>query len=149
MKISLILISTVVMLMTVATILVGSNRFDGTVVEKPYETGLDWDKTQSQKSRLAWSIDINTKGYRVGRNNVCITVRDREGRSLRQAAVTVKLTRPETIRYDRTYLTDEQQNGDYRATIDLTSYGNWDMLISVQNGADKTDFRAPIFAENR
>lgn len=149
MKFFIILISSIVVLITVATIMVGSKSFEGTVVEKPYETGLDWDKIQMRKSKLAWTVTINSETYRIGKNEVSISVRDSTGKPLPHAAVNVKLTRPSTNRFDKTFRTKPQQGGDFLATLDLPVYGNWDMVILVQNGSDESSFTQAIFAENR
>jgi nitrogen fixation protein FixH len=146
MRTLIIAVSIIAVGATIGTIVVGGRSFDGLVVEKPYETGLDWDKTQEQKARLGWTVSTNGN-FLAGGNELLISVADGNGVKLRDAVVTVKVTRPSTVHYDKTYQTALQPDGRYRATIDLPFYGNWDVIMNVKRGKERADFTKSIFAE--
>jgi nitrogen fixation protein FixH len=148
MKILITLVSIFVVAFTVVTIVVGSRNFDGVVVDKPYETGLAWDETQEQKTKLGWTVSFKENKYRMGANDVLITVRDKAGRILRSPAVNVSISRPETVRYDKTYAAVLQPDGNISASIDLPARGNWTLIVSIRQGNDQAEFTYPIFAES-
>jgi len=147
MKFLIIAITILVVVITAVTIMTGSSVFDGVVVEKPYETGLDWDKVQEKKTRLGWTLSTKHTTYRIGRNVVSFMVRDRNGTLLQDALASVKVSRPATVQYDRTSQAAPGQDGSFSAVIDLPSYGKWDLIISVKNGADVIEFVRPVFVE--
>lgn len=147
MRTLIIAISICVFAATVVTIIAGKRSFDGIVVEKPYETGLDWDRKQAQKARLGWDVSVNGTSFRTGRNELFITILDGNGKKVRDAAVNVKVSRPSSGAYDKTYEMALEPDGRYAASIDLSLYGNWTVIIDVRRGEDQTEFTKSIFAE--
>ncbi len=132
---------------TIGTIVIGSRSFEGTVVEKPYETGLDWDRTKQQEARLGWSLSIAQGKFKIGSNDLFFTVLDRDQILLRDATALVKVTRPSTVAYDKTYRSIRQPDGRYLAKIDLPRYGNWYVIVQITRGDDAASFTRSIFAE--
>jgi nitrogen fixation protein FixH len=143
----MILISILVVAITVGTIIAGIRSFDGIVVEKPYEEGLEWDRIQKQKKRLGWTVNVRKDGFRVGRNELSLVVADKAGKPLPDARVSVKVTRPSTASYDRSYRTTLLPGGAYGASIDLPLQGHWSMIITIQQNSQETVFRRDIFAD--
>ena len=148
MKLVITLVTVSVVVITIVTIVAGSRSFDGVVVDKPYETGLAWDKTHEQKAKLGWTVSFKENKYGMGRNDVLITVRDKAGRNLQSPVVTVGISRPETFRYDQTYSTVLQPDGKVSASIDLPVQGNWNLIVSVRQGDNQAQFTYPVFAES-
>ncbi len=82
-----------------ASIIVGSRMFDGTVTEKPYETGLMWDQIQrkSEASGLSGtsiSFDIVPKPVITMTERVCRVVIRKGDAPFNGAAVTLSLSMP-------------------------------------------------------
>lgn len=143
----IILISILVTAVTTGTILVGTKSFDGVVVEKPYETGLDWDKKREQKLKLGWIVSLPGSSFPVGRNDLLVAVRDKDGNPLRDAIVLVKMTRPSSNRHDRTYEAVRQADGRYLAMVDFPLYGKWDLIMNITRHNQRVEFTKPVFVE--
>jgi nitrogen fixation protein FixH len=146
MKTLIIVVSMIAVGATAITIVVGGMSFDGLVVEKPYESGLEWDKTEQQKAALGWRVAIDASFFPLGTNDLRIDVVDRSGARLSDADVSVKLTRPETNSYDRTYTAVRQSDGTYHASVMLPIQGNWQAVIAVAHAKDRTVYVIPLNA---
>lgn len=132
---------------TVGTIVIGDRSFDGVVVDKPYETGLDWDNIRERKAKLGWIVSVGKGPFQTGRNDLFVSIADRNGTALSKARVSVKITRPATSTFDRTYGATELPDGRYHVSIDLAGYGTWNAVVTVVRGNDHTDYTQPLFAE--
>jgi nitrogen fixation protein FixH len=130
---------------TAATIVVGSRSFDGLVVEKPYENGLDWDKAEQQKTRLGWQVSLDNASVRVGATDLKISIFDKPGTRLKNADVTVKLTRPETTAFDHGYKAVPQPDGSYRASVTVPVQGNWQAVVAVAQGKNRVVYTLPVY----
>ena len=146
-RIVIMVISILVIAATTATIVVGIKSFDGVVVEKPYETGLAWDKTLQNRTALGWRINIRNDHFRTGHNELLIDALDRNGRQLEGALITVTTSRPSTGAYDRTYPAVKKPDGRFQASIDLPVFGSWDVIITAHRAKDQCSYNNHIFAE--
>ncbi len=146
MKKLIIVIFISVLVLTTATIIVGSRSFDGLVVDKPYETGLAWDETRRQKALLGLTVASVGGPYQVGRNRAVFALRNND-RIARDAVVSLRVTRPSTSALDRTYRCERRQDGKYQADIDLPQYGSWDLIVRVDHRGLQADHILRIFAE--
>jgi nitrogen fixation protein FixH len=147
MRTLIVVLSVVVAAATAVTIIVGTRSFDGVVVEKPYETGLAWDTMREQKVRLGWTVSTNKNLFPLGRNDLFITLYDRNGNLMADAVVSVIVSRPSTNRYDKTYQAVRQPDGRYRASIEFPLSGNWDVIMSVKHGNEQADFTQSVLAK--
>jgi len=128
---------------TIGTIIVGSRMFEGLVVERPYETGLQWDEMQKRAASLGWKITIETGSFRRGTNELRLKVTDRHGSPLDGLAVAVTLSRPSTRDYDRTYRMTPESRDCYRASIVIPLGGQWDLRTEI------TGTGGPFFSVER
>jgi len=131
---------------TIATILVGSRSFEGTVVEHPYESGLAWDQVHQDKARLGWHVSLLGLPYKTGKNDIEFSVLDKNGRPLSDAMVTVALSRPATSAQDRTYPARRAKDGHYRVSVDFPQFGYWDVRVEVKQKGEKCTFVEKIYA---
>ena len=120
---------------TIAAIVVGSRMFEGVVVDRPYEAGLQWDEMQRRTARLGWKIEIETQSFRRGTDELLLRVIDRNGAPLDVRDVAVTLSRPSTRDYDRTYRMTPGGRGRYRASIVIPLVGQWDLRTEI-TGSD-------------
>ncbi len=146
MRLLIIAISIIAMGVTAATVLIGEKSFDGLVVDKPYETGLSWDTAQQQKEALGWRVEITGSSFSVGENDLPINVFDRSGNRLSAAEVTVKITRPETTAYDKTYAAIREAGGSYHASVMLPVTGNWQAVVAVSLADNRAMYVIPLYA---
>ena len=142
-----LLLSALVLAVTIATIVVGSRRFDGVVTERPYETGLAWDASQKERQRLGWKIDLQKKTFTKGANELSLTIWGRDGAPLKNATVLVNISRPASRRYDRMYEARRQAGGRYGATIELPLFGHWDLRADIRQGTERMDHQERIYAQ--
>jgi nitrogen fixation protein FixH len=142
----IVLVSLIALAATIGTIIIGIRNFEGTVVDKPYETGLAWDKTRKAKEMLGWTVDVQGGPFKTGKNEVIVKVLDKEGSSLSDAVVTMTASRPSTNAYNRSYQTMVQGAGRYSASIDLPLVGSWDIIIDVRRKNEHDSFKKTVFA---
>jgi nitrogen fixation protein FixH len=132
----IVIISTIVVAMTIGTIIVGNRMFDGVVVERPYDTGLAWDKAQKRQARLGWKVVVVNANLKVGSNELILGVSDRDGTPLKDAAVEVTVSRPSTKAYDRIYRAVPGEGGRYQVPISLPIVGLWDIRTEITRRED-------------
>lgn len=130
-----------------ASILVGRQYFDGVVVDRPYERGLDWDRVRHEREATGWQAEVENRSLKVGNNELILSVRDRKGNALAGAEVSITISRPSTKAFDREHKADMSADGLYRAAVFLPLYGYWDIKISILKGGEHADFESRIFAE--
>lgn len=147
MRTLIIVIVIFILATTAAMIFIGTRSFEGIVVEKPYETGLEWDRTRERKEKLGWSVSMNRTALPIGRNDVIVSASARNGRPLPGAVLAITVSRPSTNRYDRTYAALKQADGRYLAAIELPLPGRWDVIMHVTSGRDQADFKTTLVAE--
>jgi len=146
-KAAIIIVTIFGLASVIGVIVVGMRSFEGIVVEKPYETGLAWDSLEKEKASLGWKVEVRTKGFRTGDNDLLLLISDREGKPLSAADVSITVSRPSTSAYDKTYRADEQPGGIYNADVRLPLFGHWEMKIRVASGGKRAVFDEKIFAE--
>jgi nitrogen fixation protein FixH len=147
MRTLIILVSGFIVLLTAITIIVGSRKFDGVVVEKPYETGLAWDKTEQQRTKLGWNVSTEGGPFHIGGNDLFIAISGPDRRLIRDACVSIRVTRPSTNVFDRTYKGEPQPDGRFRVPIELARYGNWDLVVTARHGGAQADYTFHLYAE--
>ena len=147
MKMVLLIVSVIGLAAVIGAIVVGRNTFEGTVVDMPYERGLSYDAVQKERETAGWVVDIVDPSPVVGRNELIISVTDRNGKPLSDAEVSLTISRPSSAAYDRTYTAVRKQEGQFRAKIELPFYGYWDVKVIVTAEGRNIPFERILFAE--
>jgi nitrogen fixation protein FixH len=147
MRTLIILVCIFIIVVTAVTIIVGSRSFDGIVVEKPYETGLAWDKAQEQKEKLGWNVSLQGGPYRVGKNDLGISISDRNERLIHDAEMSIRVTRPSTTAFDRTYQAAALPDGRFHASVDLVRPGMWDLIVHVQHADEQAEYTLHLYVQ--
>ena len=132
---------------TLGTIVVGMVSFEGVVVEKPYDTGLAWDQTRLNKVKLGWTVSLRNPGFTTGINDLSLLITDKHGAPLADAVVSVKISRPSTVAYDKIYSLVRQPDSMYHAFIDIPLKGNWDVITDIVYRGDNASFTNTALAE--
>lgn len=131
----------------VATILVGSSRFERTVVREPYETGLRWDAERNERERSGWQVSIVKKRVPIGQQVLDIAVSGRDARPLTPASVEIRFLRPFSEIGDRTYQAERLSSGTYRIAVNIPERGRWDLQITVSQGNRRIVYEDTLYAE--
>jgi nitrogen fixation protein FixH len=124
----------------VATIMVGSGTFEGTVEKDPYEAGLQWDAVRKMREESGWNRTVITREVLQGRSDLEVRLLDRDGRPLQGVSVVFAFSRPETSRYDRTYPAAARGDGLFSAPVDLPKAGEWQLRTMITQGVKTVMF---------
>lgn len=145
---TVIAIVTITALLAVAgAIVVGKRSFDGTVVEKPYDRGLMWDQERRAREESGLAIKIRGSAFKVGDNDLMLSLSDRHSNPVADARVRMTVGRPATNKYNKIYELDAKGDGTYSTVVSLSLYGNWNADISVIRKGQEILFSEKIFAE--
>jgi nitrogen fixation protein FixH len=147
MKILIITVTLIALAAVVGSIIVGEKVFDGLVVEKPYDKGLQWDKTRKEKAELGWNAVIKKRTFHTGNNDVVFNVLDKDGSPLAGALVTIIISRPSSSAYDKYYETATRGDGIYKASINFPLNGYWDVKINVTQKKRNVVFEEKVYVE--
>jgi len=147
MKALIIIVTVIALSAVIGSVIVGKKVFDGTVVEKPYEQGLLWDKIRSNKHESGWSAVVNNRKFNKGEDEVSISVLDKYGKPLSDASVSILVSRPSTTAYDRNYETLRRSDNSYAAKVYFPLFGYWDLKIKVAKKGESVIFEERIFAK--
>jgi nitrogen fixation protein FixH len=131
MKAVIVLVVLVGFAAVVASVIVGSFSFDGLVVDKPYERGLQWDREQKEREESGLQVQVRNAVVVSGRCALVVSVTDRDGRPVERTSVMLTVSRPSSVSYDRTYAMSPASDGSYEATVDFHRAGIWDLKFLV------------------
>ena len=129
------------------SIIVGSRYFDGIVVDKPYETGLSWDRTRHENADAGWNLNIMNATFRMGNSDIVMSVFDKNGNILEGADISVSVSRPSSKDYDKTYRAVQTGKGQYKASVQFPLYGYWDMKMSILKEGRRVTVEKRVFAD--
>lgn len=131
----------------IGAIVVGSMVFDGTVVEDPYEQGIAWDEVRKRREASGLTVTLAASSYRRGRNDVVVEVSTRPGDPVGEDDLSLRVSRPSSADYDRTYGAARQEDGRYGAVVDLPLRGSWEITVLVDRGGAPLEFPREIYVE--
>lgn len=147
MRILIILVSIIALSAVIGSVIVGEKVFDGLVVEKPYEKGLQWDRTQNEKAELGWHVVLRNRTFIPGDNEVIFSVLDKEGKQLAGAQAAVTMSRHSTTAYDKNYETTRLGDGSYKALVHFPLYGYWDLKVTVSHEKKSVVYEEKVYVK--
>ncbi len=127
MKALIIAIVVIGLAVVIGTIFIGTKTFDGTVVDKPYEKAIKYDKIQ--KLSKDYSVVIENQILGMGRNTLVFSIKSETKDPSKISGVVVTITKPVTTRFDWNYEATLQPDGRYIAPIELPDRGQWEIRI--------------------
>jgi nitrogen fixation protein FixH len=148
-KILIVLITIIALSAVAGSIIVGNMMFEGTVNEKPYETGLLWDHMHKEKENSGLNVSIKNDGFTEGTNPIAVEILDKGSRPIEDASVWVTVSRPSTVAYDRTYSCTRHDDGSWRTLVIFPQYGYWDLKIRVKRAQSDIIYTEQVFANKR
>ncbi len=131
----------------IGAIVVGSMVFDGTVVENPYEQGIAWDEVRKSREASGLAVTLAASAYRRGRNDINVALSVRTGDLPGEEHVTLRVSRPSSADYDRTYPASRREDGRYGAVVDLPLRGSWVITVLVDRGGAPLEFNREVYVE--
>ncbi len=141
MKISLLIF--LVGFLTIApSIYLGIKYFDGKVTEKPYETGLEYDKCEKiiKDNGLALeNIRTVTNGNKV---SIEFAIANATGVAFADEKFAVE--RPAT-NGDMVYITPTVEDGSYKAEFPANGYGNFVLEVRAKVASDEIALRKNFY----
>jgi nitrogen fixation protein FixH len=147
MKTLIVIVILVGLLSVAAVIIIGSRSFEGIVTENPYEKGLLWDKSRKEKASSGLNLDVLTKRFATGDNEVLFSVLDREGKPLPGGRVSAEISRPSSTAYDRKLEVEGPKDGVYAASVHFPAEGYWDLRVEITDGGKRLIFEKRILVE--
>lgn len=149
MKTLIIIVTAIGVLAIAATVIIGTRTFEGIVVDKPYDRGLAWDREHRERRELGWRIDLKTKDFKTGENELVFAVLDRNRKPLDNIQVALTISRPSTAAYDRTYRSFEYDGTWYRARITFPLFGAWDFRFDISREGEHVSLEEEIFVQEK
>jgi nitrogen fixation protein FixH len=147
MKTLIVTVTAIALAAVIGSIIVGERFFDGLVVEKPYDKGLQWDRERQEKAVLGWKAAVVSRDLHTGNNDMFFTVHDRDGKPLEGDRVTLVISRPSTAAYDQYYEPSTQGDAMYKVSVHFPLYGYWDLKINVRHENKEVVFQKRIYVE--
>jgi nitrogen fixation protein FixH len=119
-----------------ATVWVGASVREDTVVAHPYEDGLRHDA--ERHARAALGLEVTLAGApEAGLAPIAFELRDRDGRPVDDATVTVSIGRPDTSRGVLAAPARALGAGRWSAELAYPEPGPWDVRLDVVRGKDR------------
>lgn len=120
-----------------ATIWVGSQVREPTIVARPYEEGLKHDHMVRERARLGWRIGLASDRIGVGKSMLPFTLTGKDGAPIPDPVVKLTLGRPGSGREDHVAPVFQTGPGAFTAKLDVPGEGVWEALFEVSSGADR------------
>lgn len=146
MKLTLIAVTLIGLIAVLGAVIIGNMTAEDTVVEHPYERGLDWDRENNLRRDSGLSVALNPGKVEAGVVRVEINIKERTGKGF-EGEVLLKLTRPDTGEFDRRYKAINMGSGRYYAKVDLLKEGVWHVHIEVEYKGESISFLRKISAK--
>jgi len=111
----------------------------GVVTEEAYEKGLHYNKLIARadaQAQLGWSSVIAISYPVPGKARLSLTLKDKEGMPVSQAAVAATMVRPARQSLDFRVELVEQSPGVYAADLNPPVPGLWEVQVGAEKGAD-------------
>ena len=115
--------------------------WSGTEATSPYKAGQLYNgelaRARAQDAR-GWTLTPKAVRDADGSVRVEVALRDRSGAPLMGESVTATLERPTDKRADRSLDLSEAAPGSYAAVVHDVAPGQWDLVVDVLQGNDRT-----------
>ncbi len=147
MRTVIIIVTALGLLAVAGPIVIGTMSFDGTVVDMPYERGLQWDREQKEREESGLQVQVSNVVVRSGSNGLVVSVTDREGKPASGLTMSLTVSRPSSRSFDKTYAMSPGSDGTYGATVDFPLGGIWDLKFAAVHHGREVLLERRIIAE--
>lgn len=111
----------------------------GTIVDQPYERGLDYNRTLAAaraQTGFGWSVDMQMKKVDGLQYDLAFLVDDRKGHPLAADSFNILVLRPINASDDLRPLFKPDGIGRYAGRVDFPKPGRWEIKAKVVRGAE-------------
>ncbi|MFC1747306.1 FixH family protein [Pseudomonadota bacterium] len=126
----------------------------GLVVDDYYDRGKNYlyhqAKVKDDIARLGWELQLDApKSPKVdGSDSYIVRAVDRDGKGIEGAAVEFAAFRPVENGQDFVLPMRDIGAGFYSVSTGFSRPGNWDLIVTVQQGEDKLDVAQRVFVKD-
>jgi len=113
------------------------DTFTGVTTANPYQEGLAYNKVLAARDAqrdLGWQGAVEADNLGGGRDRIILTLSDGAGRPLTGLSLDGSLRRPVHEGSDQALVWEEAAPGRYSAEVSLPERGNWDLVVSADDG---------------
>jgi nitrogen fixation protein FixH len=125
-------------------IVIGTRSFDGTVVDHPYEHGLDWDRDRDRRRDSGLAVRLRDTLFAAGPARAVFTISGTAAASLGDQDVTVRVRRPATAENQAETRARRQPDGSWEAPVPLPVPGRWELTVAIARPDGAVEFPAAI-----
>jgi nitrogen fixation protein FixH len=134
-------ISSLVLAIIAGSLYAGIVMREVTVVEHPYQDGLQYDSMRKRSAALGWKLAVPPS---LAENEVLkVVVSDRNDVPMDVDAVEFAVSKVASTDV-KTYRTQHSGRGGYTARINCPSAGYWDVKVKVTLGGDTMNYDSRI-----
>ena len=115
---------------------VAVNTFSGLQSQRPYETGLEFNRTIKNagvQQEQHWQVTSHYERMADGRVSLKLSLRDKNGQPVDGTTSKVSLLSPVNALRDVVFDLSPQGAGDFTGTA-VADAGQWDLVIEVKQG---------------
>jgi len=79
-----------------------------------------------------YNVNIDAKAFQIGQNKLAVTIMTKTNAPVNDANITVKITRPDTNKFDKKPKLKNLQNGIYTfETFNIEKIGRWQIMTKI------------------
>jgi len=87
------------------------------------------------KFDAAFDLTYSTEQFVMGQNSIILSLKDKSGKAINDASVTLMLSRPETNKDNNTMKPKSVENGLYTfGPFEINKLGRWQILTKIEKG---------------
>jgi nitrogen fixation protein FixH len=87
------------------------------------------------KFDVAFDLGYSTEQFTIGQNSISLTLKEKSGKVVSDATITLMLSRPETNKDNKTLKPTSSENGTYTfGPFDINKPGRWQILTKIEKG---------------
>lgn len=124
----------------------------GLVNDNPYKYGQNYEQiieARKKEAALGWQLDMPWPDVREGAvSRLVLTAKDNQGQPIVADQVEMYVYRPSDVRQDFVLRFVSQGEGRYVAELTGPLRGNWDWIVEVVRGSDKSSLAGKLFVQD-
>ncbi|GAB4367395.1 MAG: hypothetical protein Kow00114_26010 [Kiloniellaceae bacterium] len=126
-----------VIAVNVVFVVLALDTFTGVTTANPFKEGLAYNQVLAARDAqrdLGWQGSVTAVPAADGEDAITLTMTDRNGAPLSGLTLNGTLRRPTHEGVDQPLAWQEAAPGSYRTVVALPERGNWDLVVSAEDG---------------
>lgn len=127
----------IVIAVNVVFIVLALDTFTGVTTANPFKEGLAYNQVLAARDAqrdLGWQGSVTAAPQADGEDAITVMLTDRNGTPLTGLTLNGTLRRPTHEGVDQPLAWQEAAPGSYRTVVALPERGNWDLVVSAEDG---------------